>query len=210
MQNLLRSKLFYAFLAGKLIFSVVFFTTLLPTEAKTMAVETVKKTALACSAQKSTVFAPAKGLEFPVGFTLPQGWSAVWHNRGGACAGSACVASTIELNPGYVYDADRGAIRQGAAIQLSLIKVSSTNGRAEEVIRMLMDHVQITNIKTMMINERVVTTYEGEISTLNQKIPSRDYVVSLDKQKLHISIEAVTPENEQAVQSILNSLEKRS
>lgn len=209
MQNLLRSKFFYAFLVGKLILSAVFFTTLLPTEAKTMAVETVKKTALSCPAPKSTVFAPAKGLEFPVKFTLPQGWSAVWHNRGGVCAGSACVASTLEVNPGFVYDADRGAIRQGAAIQISLIKPSVANGRMDEVIKKLMDRVEIKNIKTTTINGRVVTTYEGEISALNQKIPSRDYVVSLDKQKLHILIETVTPENEQAVQSIIKSFEKR-
>jgi hypothetical protein len=211
MLSLFRSKLFWTLLAGKIILSALFVTTLLPAYAKTTPVPTPMKKAvvMACPAAKTTIFAPAKGLNFPISFTIPPGWSAVWHNRGGACVGRACVASTIELNPGYVYDADRGAIRQGAAIQISLIDKPSFGGGGDEVITKLMERVQVTKSKTILQGTHLLTSYEGKIATLNQQVPSRDYVLLLNEHMLHLSIEQVTPENEQAVQFILNSIKDR-
>ena len=211
MTSLFRSKLFWTLLAGKIILSAIFLTTLLPAYAKTSPVVTPVKKAVVtvCPALKVNTFAPAKGFNFPFSFNIPSGWSAVWHNRGGVCVGQACVASTIELNPGYVYDADRGAIRQGAAIQLSLIDKPSFGGGGDEVVEKLMERVQITKSKTTLLGTHLLTTYEGKIATLNQQVPSRDYVIILKGHMLHISIEQVTPENEQMVQFILNSIKDR-
>lgn len=204
MKRLLRSKVFWGMLLGKLIISTFVFSYLFPQATEAAAPPII------CSVPKTWTFEAKKDRPFPATFTVPRGWSVRWENRPGQCVGQACIQSTIELNPGYIYDADRMVARQGSALKLIWIDKGSFGAGGDAVVDKLKERITYASHKTWVNpHQLLVTRGEGKLQGIGTSIPTQDYTVLMHGDEggmLFLSLEDVTKENVRVAEALVKSL----
>ncbi len=73
-----------------------------------------------------------------------------------------------------------------------------------------MESIHVTGRKTTLLKTHKLTTVRGLMEFQEKQVPTRDYIIHLEKEIVHISLETVTPESEKGVQAILTSMKDRS
>jgi hypothetical protein len=205
MKRFLRSKWFWAAVVGKFAVSALVVSYIFPqmTEAAVPA-------SSGSSAGKTWTFQAKAGLDFPVTFVVPQGWSMRWENRPGLCVDEACIQGTIELNPGYLYSADHVVTRQGSALKLVWIDKGSFGAGGDKVVDKLKEGIVPVKHKTWVNPQKLLTTRsEGKLQGIGTNIPTQDYVVLLNggnEGMLFLSLEDTDKETIRVAEALVKSV----